>query len=511
MNSYGLFVDYCVRSFAGKMSNNDQKDVSRIDEISSRIDQKLGEISSNNNNTNNYQFIFRIDNILRMTYEAAYEPEMVSIGPYHRGKNNLQKMEKYKLQYLQGILKRQNQTSTCKYIDSLLQDEEKARNYYAEHVPLTKEEFLEMMLLDGCFIVEFLRKYANQSHRHDQDQDPIFKMEWISEIIRRDLLLFENQIPFFILVKLFDMTKISNNHDQEQEEEASLISLAVSCLNDAISQPEKSSSSSYIISQPENVFHLLSLMYESWCSSFAKSFNDEDDDDQEIIQDNTQNRPPEFSCISFGRKNQEKEKEEDDFDDIMFIKSVTELKQDGIKFVKSEKSTSWLDIKFEDGEIKIPPLVIQDGTESILRNLIAYEQYMFDLGYSGKFVTDYATFMDCLINTPVDAQKLRVKGIIKNWLGNDEEVTDMFNNICNNVFLSPPDFTYRKHFKNVNEHSKERRNPWINDLKKTYFKNPWSIISLVAATLLLILTLVETVLSFLQHFKKDVKVICTCK
>lgn len=245
-------------------------------------------------------------------------------------------------------------------------------------------------------------------------------------------------------------------------------------------------------------------MHDSWCSSFVDGGDDDD-----------QNGSNSDSCINlrklcFGNNTQQQQEEEDP-NDIMFIKSASELIQDGIEFTKSENARSWLDVKFENGEIKIPPLVIQEG-ESILRNLIAYEQYMFELGhYSKKCVTDYAMFMDCLINKTVDVQELRVKGIIKEWMGDNEEVTDLFNQISDNVLLSPRHFMYHKIFKQVNEHCNKRYNPWISDFKKTHLKNPWKILSLLGAIILLLLTAVQTVLSFLQYFKKDPTVVCNCK
>lgn len=52
------------------------------------------------------------------------------------------------------------------------------------------------------------------------------------------------------------------------------------------------------------------------------------------------------------------------------------------------------DIDFENKTLKIPPLTTEDRTESILRNLIAYEQY--DEYYPDfNFVSDYVKFLDC--------------------------------------------------------------------------------------------------------------------
>ncbi|KAM7489002.1 hypothetical protein LguiB_026486 [Lonicera macranthoides] len=46
-------------------------------------------------------FIFKVHNQLRKVNEKAYGPDIISTGPYHHGKNNLQMIEEHKLQYLE--------------------------------------------------------------------------------------------------------------------------------------------------------------------------------------------------------------------------------------------------------------------------------------------------------------------------------------------------------------------------------------------------------------------------
>ncbi|MCV5003972.1 DUF247 domain-containing protein, partial [Escherichia coli] len=49
--------------------------------------------------------------------------------------------------------------------------------------------------------------------------------------------------------------------------------------------------------------------------------------------------------------------------------SATSLTEAGIKF-SNASSNCILDIQFEDGVLMIPPLFIQETTETVLRNLI---------------------------------------------------------------------------------------------------------------------------------------------
>ncbi|CAK9181078.1 unnamed protein product [Ilex paraguariensis] len=180
-----------------------------------------------------------------------------------------------------------------------------------------------------------------------------------------------------------------------------------------------------------------------------------------------------------------------------FIRSVTELREAGIKFEKT-KCSSLLDVKFENGIIKIPPLLVDDNTEWLFRNLIAYEQYS---GKTGKtYMTDYMNFMDCLLSSPKDVEILRHSGIIDNWLGDDKVVSTMFNKMGNHVVVcvNPKNFYYGKVFKEVNKYCKHRRHGWMAFLRYNYCNSPWSILSVIVATVFLLLTVIQTGCSILQ-------------
>ncbi|KAA8538651.1 hypothetical protein F0562_028259 [Nyssa sinensis] len=215
---------------------------------------------------------------------------------------------------------------------------------------------------------------------------------------------------------------------------------------------------------PEKVEHLLHLMHFSWCSSFTGR------------------------KVSFTIKESKLE----------FIKSTIELLEFGIKFTDARESTSVLDIKFENGVMKIPTLVVDDNTECFLRNLIAYEQYQRT---EPRYVTDYMTLMDCLISSAKDVEILRHKGISNNCLGDDEAICTMFNSLGNNVHVLSWWFCYTQVFHNVNEHCRRGWNKQLGQLRHDYFNSPWSTISFLAAAALLLLTLAQTIFSALSYWK----------
>ncbi|THG15988.1 hypothetical protein TEA_010755 [Camellia sinensis var. sinensis] len=98
--------------------------------------------------------------------------------------------------------------------------EERARKYYANPIDhLNSDEFVKMMLNDACFVIEFLvgvHEYFLVKHQHQLRQEgqqlchvidnTIVKVSWMRMHICQDLILFENQLPFFVLSEFYSMS-----------------------------------------------------------------------------------------------------------------------------------------------------------------------------------------------------------------------------------------------------------------------------------------------------------------
>ncbi|KAI8011365.1 UPF0481 protein [Camellia lanceoleosa] len=178
-----------------------------------------------------------------------------------------------------------------------------------------------------------------------------------------------------------------------------------------------------------------------------------------------------------------------------FLKSAIELHEAGIKFKKVEEG-SLFNIKFVNGTIEIPTLEFDDNTESFLRNFIAYENYLPVHDTSRKYFTAYMNFMDFLVNSSEDVEILSHHGIIHDLLGDNAVVSTMLSKLGNNIVI--PFFGYPEVYNNVNKHCEERWNRWLAILRRDYFNTPWALISFLAALLLLVLTVVQTIFSILS-------------
>ncbi|OAY55400.1 UPF0481 protein At3g47200 [Manihot esculenta] len=426
------------------------------DSVTIRINEKLtGESSVFSD-----PFIFKVPKELRSVNEEAYEPKLIAIGPYHHGKDHLLSMEDHKIRYLQNFLQQTSQKNVSRYVQVIRNLEERARKCYVEPLRFTHDEFVEMMLIDGCFIIEFIRKL-----RERDMEDLLFRSNHMLHSVMLDLLLLENQLPFFILRELLVTSNVS------PDQESTFISMILVFYKSFLPGSLCNSSRAYT---PENMIqikNLLGLLHDHWQPSPARL---------EVYEKIRQ-------AVERG-----------------FTHCATELKDAGIKFKSAVERNNLFDINFVNSTITIPKIQITDITECVLRNLIAYEQLTSFT--SPKYFTDYMIFMDSLINSKKDVELLCHQGIIDNWKGDDEAIAILFNKLGEHVFYQSN--LYADIVNNVKEHCKKRRNlckkrcnPWMAKLRQDYFQSPWSFISVLAATMLLLLALTQTVYSVISYYK----------
>ncbi|KAJ4959394.1 hypothetical protein NE237_026505 [Protea cynaroides] len=432
--------------------------------------------------------IYHVPKPLHEIKPEAFTPRLVSIGPFHRYKEHLQPMEAHKLRYLNNILQRESRVTLRDYVKAMSQVEDRTRKCYSEIIQLNSEDFVKMMLLDGCFILELILKYTvSLRSKHPTNHlpkitikhpnDPIFNMTWMLRVISHDLILLENQLPFLVLERLFNLF----------ENYSGVGSLTFIDLLHCFFE--------YYITVPQTTIIKSSrLQILVWRKGDIEESRDKGKEIGEYSQDNHKAKhllefirlsllPPSLSQSSRTTKN---------FGVIFDFRSATELYEAGVKFEKGP-TTSLLDITFSNRVLKIPTMKIYDSTESLFRNLIAYEQC---LDYCSNEITTYAAFINGLINSPKDVELLQKKGIIVNMLGGPEEVSTLFNNLLKEVNILPNDY-FSDVFGEMDKYYKIRWHKWKANLMHNYFNTPWAFISVFVAVFLLILSGIQTICSII--------------
>ncbi|XP_075662939.1 UPF0481 protein At3g47200-like [Castanea sativa] len=144
--------------------------------------------------------IHKVPRHLRKWKEEAYTPQVFSIGPFHHKNKRLKVMEEHKERYFRSFMKRSK--IELKYLlDNIRKMEKRIRGCYEEIIDLSSDRFVKMILVDASFILELLiRKTPGETR-----DDPMF-IKPRAEAIKLDLLLLENQLPFFVIEELLQLT-----------------------------------------------------------------------------------------------------------------------------------------------------------------------------------------------------------------------------------------------------------------------------------------------------------------
>ena len=137
--------------------------------------------------------------------------------------------------------------------------ESRARDCYSEAIQLGSGQLIEMLVLDGVFIIELFRRVGKLVPF--EIDDPIVTMTWVLPFLYRDFLKLENQIPFFVLERLFEMSILLEDNSSQIP---TLSSLTMEFFNySSLQKPDE------ITSQQNNLKakHLLDLVRSSFIPS----------------------------------------------------------------------------------------------------------------------------------------------------------------------------------------------------------------------------------------------------
>ncbi|KAJ3699650.1 hypothetical protein LUZ61_003355 [Rhynchospora tenuis] len=129
-----------------------------IADLSEFMQQKLDTLWGKQDEIESFT-IFRIPRNIRKSKKNIFEPFVVSIGPFYRGKESLRTMEEKKWRLLRDFLSRGNHISLNLCLLEMKALEKKTRRCYSETVDLNSDSFIQMMLLDGCFVLQYFLKW----------------------------------------------------------------------------------------------------------------------------------------------------------------------------------------------------------------------------------------------------------------------------------------------------------------------------------------------------------------
>uniref|UniRef100_A0A0E0MMX9 Uncharacterized protein n=1 Tax=Oryza punctata TaxID=4537 RepID=A0A0E0MMX9_ORYPU len=420
---------------------------------------------------------------------GLFEPRVISIGPYHRGHESTLIMEAHKEQVLEGFFQRPGNVSRQEYIaDVTANCFQQALRCYSGN---TDGYTAEMLMRDGCFIIELLLRWNKKEDVHDN------YVRVMSNSIYYDLLLVDNQLPFFVLTMIFSKVKghINENHTTR------LLDLVIDFFNHEgqfswanLGQYSDSSNACrvpHLLEDVCQVRHLLDLQYK-----FVVGRNMGNNDNEPTLSDscpfslcgNIRHTPP---SVPLG------------------IPGANELQDDGVRFhVSKNKLSKMFDVTFKRKTMRIPHFKINFGSKILLANLFAYDQILFHRsnqstdqpGNNVGPVTSYVVLMNALINAREDVVVLQREGILDNLLSNEEEVASFFNNLGRCTLVDVSKHRYTSMFHDVNKYWRNKFNccRYFAIFSMKHCRNPWTCLSLLGAILLLLISSTSMIFAILK-------------
>ncbi|KAG2669217.1 hypothetical protein I3760_14G024200 [Carya illinoinensis] len=421
--------------------------------------------------------IYRVPKKLRKVNKDAYTPKLVSIGPLHHCKRELKDMEKQKLRYLKEFCDRTKKKQEDLAL-IIREKEVKIRHCYAEPSRLGSREFVNMILMDGIFIIElFLRTKESKS-------DYISSKPWLRNSIRDDLILLENQLPFFVLEDLYRSVNGSSNHKEVYPNKKDTPFLQLSRNYFSNYDPNTESDIG------EEVKHFTDLLRYFFFPPVLRS--------KEGVNE---------------------------IERIDHLYSATKLEEAGVQF-EAVKKRHLTDIQFHKGDclehcpylncswllnclpclkclvclksmqpfLELPALIVDDTTECVFRNLMALEQCHYP---TQAYICNYILLLDYLINTEKDVDLLVEKKVIVNQLGSDEAVATLVNKLGHQIV--EVNSCHYELSRKLNEHYEDFWNRNMATLTTVYFRDIWRGTATVVGIVILFLTVWNI---FLRHFVK---------
>ncbi|KAJ1267170.1 hypothetical protein BS78_07G036300 [Paspalum vaginatum] len=493
------------------------------------------------------RLIYKVMERIRASDPNSYEPRVLSIGPYHYGIPSLLPMEKEKWLCLDYVLKLNRSRGLRDYLAVTSALEREARMCFAEDDIIGGRTFVEILLLDACFILVCLngiggiRVKADIHERYCQEQSALTEIvigqheslssttnedivqlqveqnqydahgrskqgnndsepyhgqnhdnlepgeQWCNSSAVYDLLLLENQIPFFVVSEIYELLV----GDQTTTDRLLTDKLARFIEGILLHLPLSIQSTN----RPKDFDHLLHLCYIYLKPSRHMQHNCHVKKKTGYIH-NILYWGFKYLCSTIGSH------ENDNKNPLMRRwRRAEEYHEAGVEFTErifdEDDPHSLLDIEFRDGILHIPCLPIDDRSGTLFRNLLAFEQTCPSVGND---LASYVCFMSQLISVPDDVALLSRKGVIVHQLDSDEEVSSLFTKLFESVAF---DFSGEHYLKSLchtmEAHYQSRVNRWMSWLWHKHFGNPWLGFTALASVVMIFCSIGQTVLAFLSY------------
>ncbi|KAL6594605.1 hypothetical protein ACP70R_048343 [Stipagrostis hirtigluma subsp. patula] len=490
----------------------------RVDWLARRLAQQQQDAAATEQHriTMSTHRVSRVPDHVRWANRDAYTPGLVAIGPLHAAdaERRLRPGSRLKMAYLHSLISR-GEPDTAKhvaviqgYVRVVAAREREARAMYAaEDVEdIRAEDFIQMLVLDGCFIIEHLLNVYNNKEEQALHATPFGPAQ-----LAVDLILAENQIPFFVLVDLIKSTRLPELDHMGYAPPVLLMKLLLFYL-----AGEKGRDMSEALPDAGNVAHILHLLHATVTAARTRWEPPPGIQDTAVVgmaQEAARllRRLPLLLLVpllypilpeerrwsaSYGRED---------------LPSASDLKRMWVRLKKARGGGSSkapagvasalgpvpLAVKLEHEDcLRLPQLRLEFRTAPLLLNLMAFEQ---SSEQPAGEVSAYAWLMAKLVQSAEDAGVLVAAEVVQ-AAGNEskEDVARIFRKV--GAASEAAEQLEKSYLGEMLGKLRERsRHPlfmmWA-DVQRNYFTVPWAVVAEFVAFITFISTILQTYGSF---------------
>ncbi|XP_048566919.1 UPF0481 protein At3g47200-like [Triticum urartu] len=466
---------------------------------------------------------------LRNNNAKDYTPGFVAIGPLHsREDRRLRPAERLKVAYLNSLISRghpdtaQHLAVIQGYIRVVAAREQEARAMYVgeDVAEIPPDEFIQMMVLDGCFIIEHLINVATGHEEPSLHATPFGPAQ-----LSVDLVLAENQMPFFVLVDLIASTKLPEFEATGYPSPVLLVKLVLYYL-----AGEKGRDMSEELPPAEGVSHVLHLLHAMITAARTRWEPPPRTIQDGAVIETAQEAarllrriplllfvPLLYPILPEDKKWSASYGKED-------VPAASDLKRMGVQFKKARAGSGSkavagiasvlgpvpLAVKLTQHEdrLHLPQLRVEFRTAPLLLNLMAFEQSASASMKTPMDVSAYVCFMAKMVQSAEDAGVLAAAEVVQQHGGAGNETKEAVARFFRTMGVASEaaaggELLVTSYLCVLLEKLRERsRHPlyvmWA-DVQRNYFTLPWAVVIEVVALVTFVSTMVQTYTSVKYH------------
>ncbi|KAF8694365.1 hypothetical protein HU200_038289 [Digitaria exilis] len=421
--------------------------------------------------------VFRVPPRLKVGRGDVFTPQTVALGPFHHNDDALRPMEAHKLRAVRRLLRRAGDRPWRELEDA----------------------FLEMMVTDGCFLLEVMRGKFEDYDPHD----PVFgehAMKHIEAFVLRDMLMIENQLPLSLLRRIveFETGKLPEER----------------WMNNLVAEFLRVDGRCAAGIGPQLGLHPLDV-YRRCLLWRTASINPQ----QAVVdrmghccfpttgrnyclptrRDTVAAPPPRLRDAPTAESSDPAASNDPP------PRSAKRLWEAGVCF-RSSETRRLDDIHFNicSRRLEMHKITLDDSTEYKFSNLMAFEALHFDGTDNRNGLTAFVLFMRDMIDSKDDVAVLREGKVLENELaGSDKAVVALFNRLTMDVskFGDSKLCQVRKEIERYCDNHKCRVfifRSWAK-LRNSHLSSPWAFMALVFSLLLIGTDITQTLYTVMTY------------